>query len=230
MSAIYNELEFAIKHLPPAIPEEIISKINSRFESLKSLKGAATEAEVQDAMIDIGFLEWPYRQAYHEMMMACCSKTQHEMLLESLSDKTRKKFIGIGGNDASVAEVVHSKLFEEKLTPEERYEIQESALNARLKMGDFMADQIKQRPHEWEKRLGEALELQKQIDAKITDLQGLSEVDDDWKPEIIGRVAQMRLGWSIAEPDVTLDQVTKEIEYWKGTFASGDDMDTLLEG
>jgi hypothetical protein len=219
MSALYTELEFAIKHLPPSIPEEMEKQIWDIFHTLK--KGGNDEGALRDAMIAIGKLEWPHRKAYEDMMMACCSKTQQEMLLESLSENTRKKFIGIGGNDATVQEVVHSKLFEEKLTAEQRYEIQEAALEARLKMHEFMKGQISARPKEYEDRYNEALGEQTEIEKLLKDLETLASVDDDWRDEIVGRVEQMRLGWSIAEPDVTIDDAQKEIEYWKGTLGSG---------
>ncbi len=219
MSALYSELEFAIKHLPPSIPEEMEKQIWDIFHALK--KEGKDEAALRDAMISIGKLEWPHRKAYEDMMMACCSKTQHEMLLESLSEKTRKKFIEIGGNDATVQEVVHSKLFEEKLTAEQRYEIQEAALEARLKMHEFMKGQINSRPKEYADLYAEALVEQEEISKLLADLEKLASVDDDWRDEIMGRVEQMRLGWSIAEPDVTIDDVRKEIEYWKGTLSSG---------
>ncbi len=221
MSALFHELEFAIKHLPPSMPEETMKRIWDTFNNLKAHEDAS-EHDVHNAMIEIGKLEWPHRQAYNDMMMACCSKTQHQMLLDALSEKTRKKFIAIGGNDATVQEIVHSKLFEEKLTPEERYEVQEAALNVRLQMFEFMKGQIQARPQEYKERYEKALKEQAAIERGIDDLEKLAAVDEDWRPEILGRVEQMRMGWSIAEPDITLDTVKKEIEYWQGTLTSGE--------
>lgn len=220
MPALYAELEFAIKHLPPSVPEETLKRIWEMFHTLP--KDTRNETALRGAMIEIGKLEWPHRKAYEAMAMACCSTTQHQMLLEALSGATRKAFIDIGGNDATVQEVVHSKLFEERLTPQQRYEVQEAALNARLKMNEFMKGQIAARPQEYEERYQAALKEQAAIEVAINDLEKLASVDVDWTPEILGRVEQMRLGWSIAEPDVTLDEVKKEIEYWKDTLASGE--------
>jgi|SRR3989338_5215785 len=220
MPALYHELEFAIKHLPSSIPEDEMKKIWDLFHALK--EGEKNDARAVDAMIAIGKIEWPHRKAYEEMMMACCSKTQHQMLLESLSDKTRKKYIDIGGNDATVQEIVHSRAFEEKLTPEERYEVQEAALNARFKMAEFMKGQISARPKEYEERLQAARKEQQAIEEAIAKLEGLASIDEDWRGEILGQVEQMRMGWSIAERDVLLDDVKKAIEYWQGTLSSGE--------
>lgn len=221
MLALYGELEFAINHLPPSMPEDTMTRIWEVFRALP--KDTRNEAALRGAMIDIGKREWPHRKAYEAMAMACCSTTQHQMLVDALTPTTRKKFLEIGGNDATMQEVVHSRLFEERLTPEQRYEVQEAALNARLQMHEYMKGQIAARPQEYEERYQAALKEQAAIEAAINDLEKLAVVDADWTPEIMGRVEQMRLGWSIAEPDVTLDEVQKEIEYWKGTFASGEE-------
>ena len=220
MPALYYELEFAVKHLPPSIPEEDMKQIWDLFNALK--EGGQNDAKAAEAMIDIGKIEWPHRKAYEAMMMACCSKTQQQMLLESLSDKTRKKFVDIGGKDATVQEIVHSRAFEEKLTPEERYEVQEAALTARMKMAEFMKGQIAARPKEYAERLQVALKEQAQIDEAISKLENLAGIDEDWREEILGQVEQMRLGWSIAEPDVSLGDANKAVEYWQGTLSVGE--------
>lgn len=220
MPALYYELEFAVKHLPPSIPEEDMKKIWELFNALK--EGGRDDARAADTMIAIGKIEWPHRKAYEAMMMACCSKTQQQLLLESLSDKTRKKFVDIGGNDATVQEIVHSRAFEEKLSPEERYEVQEAALTARMKMAEFMKGQITARPKEYEERYQAARKMQGQIEEAISKLETLAAIDEDWREEILGQVEQMRLGWSVAEPDVTLDDVNKAVEYWQGTLSVGE--------
>ena len=157
------------------------------------------------------------------MVMACCSHTQHDLFLKELSPATRKKFEAIGGKDATVQEVVHSSLFEEKLSPEERYEIQEAALKARLDMYTFMEDQIRQRPKDYEKALAKVLEEQRKLEEVIGQLAAMISVDEHWGPEIEQKVQQFELGWSITEPDVTIADVEREIASWQETLAGGED-------
>jgi len=221
--AFLMELEFGIKHLPPTIPEEEQRRIQARFEELKSLKDQLTEEAIRDAMIEIGKIEWPYRLAYKDMVMMCCSHTQHDLFLKALGTATRKKVMDAGGNDITVPELVHSSLFEEKFTPEEKYEVQESALAARLQMHDYMEDQIKNRPNDYAKALEKARAQQKQIEEAIEQLQQLAKVDLHWQPEIEGKIEQFCMGWSIAEPDVSVEDVLHEVEYWKGTLAASEE-------
>lgn len=217
-----SQLEFGIKHLPPTIPEDEAARIQKLFSDLKELGPEVDENQIKSTMIEIGKIEWPYRQAYSDLVMACCSHTQHDLFMKNLSQKTKKKYTEIGGEDASVQEVVHSAMFEEKLSPEERYEVQESALDARLQMHEFMKGQIESRPKEYEAAVVKAKKMQKEMEDAIDVLSSLSKIDADWGPEIEGKVDQMQLAWSISERDVTLDDVNKEIEYWKGILGGTD--------
>lgn len=221
--AFLTQLEFGIKHLPPTIPDEQQQTIKQKFEELKALGEGITDEAITSTMIEIGKIEWPYRLAYKEMVMLCCSHTQHDLFLKSLSPKTKKKVVAMGGEDITVAELVHSNLFEEQLSPEERYEVQESALDARLQMHDYMENQIKTRPNDYKKALDKALADQKKIDDALTQLEGLAKIDPDWQPEIEGKIEQFRMGWSIAEPDVTVDDVLREVDYWKETLAASEE-------
>ena len=221
-NALLSELEFAIKHLPPTLPDDEQERINAMFADLKAEGPDVDEGTVRDTMINIGMIEWPYRQAYKKIVMACCSKTEHQMLLDNLSPATRKKFKDIGGDDVSIAELVRSNIFEDQLTAEQKYEVQEASLDARLQMVEFMRDQIEARPKELEKDLEQARKEQKLLEDAIDQLEALSKIDDDWAPDIMATVDRFKLGWSIAEPDVTLDEVKKEIEYWQGTLAASE--------
>ncbi|PIR47700.1 hypothetical protein COV06_01745 [Candidatus Uhrbacteria bacterium CG10_big_fil_rev_8_21_14_0_10_50_16] len=221
--AFLMELEFGIKHLPPTIPEEEQTRIQQRFEELKVLGDQVTEEAIKEAMIEIGKIEWPYRLAYKDMVMMCCSHTQHDLFLKALSPATRKKVMDMGGNDITVPELIHSSLFEEKFSPEEKYEVQESALSARLQMHDYMEEQIKNRPNDYAKSLEKARAQQAKIDEAIEQLRALAKVDLHWQPEIEGKIDQLCMGWSISEPDVSVEDVLHEVEYWKGTLAASEE-------
>lgn len=225
-NAFLKQIEFGIKHLPPTIPADKQQEIDALFADLTARGSQLTDEEARAALIAIGKIEWPYRHAYYAMVMLCCSHTQHDLFLKALTAATRKKFEAIGGKDATVQEVVHSRMFEEKLTPEERYEIQEAALKARLDMHTFMEDQIKQRPKDYENTLTKAMEEQRALQEAMDRLGGMVLQDEHWGPEILQKVQQFELGWSITEPDVTVEDVEREIESWKEMLAGSDDVAT----
>ncbi len=218
-SAFLKQIAFGIKHLPPTIPSDKQQEIDRLFAGLTAKGSQLTDQDARTALIAIGKIEWPYRHAYHDMVMACCSHTQHDLFLKELSPATRKRFEAIGGKDATVQEVVHSSLFEEKLSPEERYEIQEAALKARLDMHEFMKGQLEQRPKDYEKALAKALQEQQKLEAAIGQLTAMIPLDEHWGPEIEQKVQQFELGWSITEPDVTVEEVEHEIGSWKEMLA-----------
>ena len=199
-------------------------EIDRLFAELTAQGSQLTDEDARKALIAIGKIEWPYRHAYYAMVMACCSHTQHDLFLKELSPATRKKFESIGGKDATVQEVVHSRMFEEKLSPEERYEIQEAALKARLDMHTFMEDQIRQRQKDYEKVLAKAMEEQRMLQEAIDRLAAMAGQDEHWGPEILQKVQQFELGWSITEPDVTLEDAEREIESWKEMLAGTGDV------
>ncbi|HJN85432.1 MAG TPA: hypothetical protein QF873_03910 [Patescibacteria group bacterium] len=221
-SALLSELEFGIKHLPPTLPEEKQKEIDGMVAELKALGEKADDGAMRDVMVATGKIEWPYRQAYKGMVMECCSQTEHQMMIENLRPATRKKFKNIGGDDVSIHELVRSRIFEEQLTPEERYEVQEASLNARLQMIEFMKEVIVNRPKDLEKGLAKARADQKKLEDAIDQLEALTKIDADWAPDIQAKVDQFKLGWSISEPDVLLGDVDKEIEYWQETFGASE--------
>lgn len=218
-----TQLAFGIKHLPPTIPEAEQQQILALFETLEAHGEALTDSVIESTMIEIGKIEWPYRRAYKDMVMLCCSHTQHDLFLKTLSPKTKKKVIEMGGEEITVAELVHAPFFEEKLSPEERYEVQEAALNARLQMHDFMENQITTRPNDYKKSLEKAFAQQKELDEAIQQLSALAAIDPHWQPEIEGKVRQFLVGWSISEPDVSVADVRREVDYWKETLAASEE-------
>lgn len=227
-NAFLTQLAFGIKHLPPNIPEAEQKMIQDKFGQLEAMGEGITPEAIASTMIEIGKIEWPFRLAYKEMVMICCSHTQHDLFLKNLSPKTKKKVMDAGGTDITVAELVHSNLFEEKFTPEERYEVQEAALNARLQMHDYMENQITSRPNDYAKALETARQKQQKIQASLAQLEELAKIDPHWKPEIEGKIEQLQMGWSIAEPDVTPEDVAREVEYWKETLAASEEEEGLF--
>jgi len=221
MQALINELEFGINHLPPSVPEDIVAEIKIKFAELKNLGDKVNEETVENVVTEIGKMEWPYRRAYHRLVQSCCTQTEFQMMMGKLSPKTKKKFETIGGKDAPLQEVLKSKVFEEKLSPEEWYEIQEAALNAKLEMAEYMKKYIESRKEEFEKYVQEEKQEQKKLEDAIDTLRGMASIDEHWGPDILSSVQQAELGWSIIEPDVSLGDIQKDIEYWQTVLAGG---------
>lgn len=224
MSAFLNELVYAVSHLPPVIPEDVMAEIQKRLSEVKSFGPKVTDDIVRDAMIAIGKMEWPYRHAYNDILPVFAKGKELELLLEHLSPELRKKVQDISGGDVTIAELMSSKVFETEFTADERFLLEEASFEARQHTAKFMAEQLQTNSEckvAFEKALAKAKDEQVKLDEAISRLEALAGVDEHWGAEIKNKVEQFRLGWSIAEPDARVEIVEQEIDYWKGILTGG---------
>lgn len=224
MSAFLNELIFAVAHLPPVIPEDVMAEIQKRLSEVKSFGPKVTDDIVRDAMIAIGKMEWPYRHAYNEILPMFAKGKELELLLEHLSPELRKKVNDISGGDVTIAELMSSKVFETEFTADEKFLLEEATLEAREHTAKYIAEQIQANAEcktAFENALTKARADQVILDETISRLEALAGVDEHWGVEIKNKVEQFRLGWSIAEKDARTEIVEQEIDYWKGILTGG---------
>ncbi len=212
-----DEYQFAINHLAPTVPAEIKERAQRMHDDLLS-NPEATEDEIDAAMAQTGLAEYPHRHAFQELTAGGVEARRVEIVLEHVEPEVAEKVKKMVDSGVGMAELVDSSLFETDFTPEERHQVEDALLDAdihiREEFGkDAAADEKKYAAllKKWEK-------TRDAIAAKIDELDALKNKDEKWHDDIVEKVSRFREGFLVTEPDPTLEEVEKEIEYWKGTM------------
>ena len=217
--ALLEEFKNAIRHFAPTLPKELkaeAKEIHDRLE--KDL--TADELQIRKAFYEVGVKEYPYRKAYQELVHGEAGDQLKALVLEHV-DKTVLAFIKpLIDSGVTLEELMKSELFETKLTPEQRYQIEDGILVASSKISDELKAQ--KNPTESthynvlvKKWTLQAQEIQKAIDTFETMAK---RGDENQRREINEKVTTFREGFLVTEPDPELEEIKKEAEYWEEIF------------
>jgi hypothetical protein len=216
--AILDEFGYAIRHLVPTVPPEVVNEAKTLHAGLLA-DPEATKEQVQEALIKIGKAEFPYRRAYHELAGEVSSAHRLELILEHLDPAVKEKVKKFLDSGVSLEEFVKSHLFETELTAEERYQVEDGIMHAEDHIKEETPAKVEEKRAEYDKRVAAWKEKQAAMEAKIEELRALASKDAKWKAEILDKVETIEEGWSVTERDPDPIEIEKEIEYWKGTMA-----------
>ncbi|MBI4713780.1 hypothetical protein HY771_01160 [Candidatus Uhrbacteria bacterium] len=216
--SLLDELAFAIKHFVPTLPKETKQEAQTILGRLQDDRNA-DEITIQQAFHDIGIKEYPYRRAYIELTHGMAEDEMNALVLEHVEPNVRAIIKPHLDSGVSLDELFDSKVFENKLTPEQRYQVEDGILVARSKLADDLKDRVSQESKKYAELVEKWKEQARQIEKAIMELEALaSEGNEDQRREIQDKALGFREGFLISERDPELSEVKKEIEYWQETF------------
>ncbi len=212
-----KEYKFAIDHLAPTVPTEVKEEAMKMYEMLIGNQ-AATPDSIHEALVKTGKAEYPHRHAYAELTRTAGGAKRNELVLEHVDETVRAKLKALLDTGATLDEIVKSNLFEEQLTADERYQVQDGILDADEHMKEEMEGMVEKKKADYDALVEKYKKQMEMIQTEIEKLRALASKDPKWKAEILDKAAQLEEGWSVTEKDPTLENVQKEIEYWRGTL------------
>lgn len=215
--AMLDEFKYALDHLPPTVPAEIIEEGRKLHKELLD-NPEATQEQIHSAFVLIGKKEFPYRRAYEEMVESGLEKRRLELILEHLEPNVREKVQKYLDDGISLEALVKSSMFEIDFTAEERYQLEDGILHAADHIKEEVPDVIKEHRADYDKLVETWRKKQGKMEEKINELRALANKDPKWRDEILDKVKTLEEGWSVAERDPELLEIEKEIEYWIGTM------------
>ncbi len=217
-NSLLNEYSFAVRHFVPTLPKEIKQEGKDVLERLES-DMQADEAQIKKAFYEIGVKEFPYRRAYQELTQGKAAPHLKVMVLEHVDETVRAVIKPYLDSGVGLEELTKSDLFEKQLTPEQRYQVEDGILVASSKLAEMLKDQVSVEEASYELLVEKWTKRAQEIQKAIDELEALaSSGDENQRAEIKGKVARYREGFLITEMDPELEEVKKEIEYWKETF------------
>ena len=216
-AAFLKEFEVAIDHLVPTVPADLKKEAQALLTDLKA-NPKATEDEIRAAVVRIGRAEYPHRHAWAELTTPTKEAKLQEIVFDHIDASVRKKIESCLASGVNLDQFVRSPLFEESLTPEERYQVEDAILDAPHHIDELLEKTITADSPTYKKAYDRWLNEEEKILAAIDKLEAMQHKDPKWKDEIVHKVARFREGFSVTETDPTLEEVEREIEYWEGVL------------
>ena len=178
----------------------------------------AGEEQILDAMGKTGLAEYPHRHAYKELTSSRSDANLNRMVLEHVDESVRKRLEGHLEAGVPLEQIVSSDLFEQEFSPEERYQVEDAILDARDHIKEAAAESFDAKSDAYKAAVAKWEAYRDEVNNKIKELESLEKKDEKWREEIEGKVKRFQEGFLVTERDVELEEVEKEIEYWRGVF------------
>ncbi len=214
---LLKEYQFAIDHLVPTVPAEVKAEGQGLHDALLANENAMEE-EILAALEKTGRAEYPHRKAFHDVVGKLEETRKLEMVLEHVDEKVLAKLKKHLDAGVPLEAITNSSIFEEEFTAEERYQVEDALFDAADHLKEEMGKAAHPENEAYKKALAKWEAHAAAIEAKIDELEKLALKDPKWNQEIMGRVERFREGFLVTERDPELEEVTKEIEYWKGVL------------
>lgn len=217
--SMLDEFQYAINHFVSTLPEEVKKEAQQIHDKLASEENADEDA-IKKAFHDIGVQEYPHRKAYRELTLSSAGDHINDLVLEHIEDDVSKVVKPLLDSGVSLNELTSSEMFEEKLSPEQRYQIEDGILVAKSQLADELEGEVSEHSDEYKVLLKKWQDNTAEIEKAIKKLEGLSaQANADQKEEIANKVKSYKEGFLVTERDPELGEIKKEIEYWNEAFA-----------
>ncbi len=214
---LLKEYQVAIDNLAPTVPPEVKAEAQSAHDRLLA-NPEATEDEIRGALFKTGAAEYPHRHAFKELTAGGIEARRVEITLEHVEPGVAEKVKKLTDSGVTMTELTRSQLFESDFTPEERHQVEDALLDADIHVREEFGKEAASDEKKYAALAKRWTDARDAILAKVAELEAMKDKDEKWRDEIMEKVKRFRDGFSVTEPDPELEEVEKEIEYWKGTM------------
>ena len=210
---LLEEFKISIDRLVPLTPADVSIEAHQLYDELAKNE-QATEQQIQQALIHVGRKEFPYRKAYVELCASDEEQRMQTLIFDRLEPEVKTKIEAMTQHGVHVLDYVNSKLFEEQLSSDERYQVEQAILLAHDDLNKQCDDRASKRKQTFEELVAKWKAEEEKVQALIDQLKAMGERDAKWADEIRGKAEQLEEGWSITERDPQEEEIRKEIEYY----------------
>ena len=197
---LLDEYKICVDKLVPLTPPEVIEEAHRLYDQIAADEHA-NERQIHQALVEIGKKEFPYRKAYQEL----CAKDEEKRLEEAAYKKidapVAEKIRAVTSHGVHLTDYANSKLFEQQLTAEERYHVEQAILDAHDTINRQCDERAKERQENFDELVARWAKKRDEIQALINELRNMSSRNPELAGEITGQADQFEEGWSIVERD-----------------------------
>ena len=123
------EYKISIDKLVPLTPKAVVDEARRLYDELAANENA-TELQIRQALVYVGKKEYPYRKAYEELCASDEEVRMQRLIFNRLESEVRAKVEAVTQHGVHVFDYVNSTLFEEQLSSDERYQVEQAILLA----------------------------------------------------------------------------------------------------
>ncbi len=225
---LLDEYRISIHKLVPLTPQDIRDEAERLYKELAENEHAS-ERQIQQALVEIGKKEYPYRKAYAALCATDEERRLEEAAFTKMDAPVAEKVRAVTMHGVHITDYVNSKLFESQLTPEERYHVEQAILLAHDVINRQCDERAQTRKENFSTLVAEWSAKRDEIQRLIEELRNMASRSPELAGEIIGKADAFEEGWSI----VSRDPEEREVREALASFAtqleeqSDDDMLTL---
>jgi hypothetical protein len=217
--SMLDEFQYAINHFVPTLPAEIKLEAQTLHDKLVADE-STDELALKKAFYEIGRKEYPHRHAYEDLTHTTARELMKQMVIDHVDETVRGVIKPHLDSGVTLEELISSEIFETKLDAKQRYQVEDGVLVANSKLAEKLKSHVGAQSSEYEKLVQKWTKHTQEIDDAIRVLEEYAQGgNENQQSEIKSKVEKFREGFLVTEPDPNLDEVKKEIEYWKETFS-----------
>ncbi len=212
---LLEEYRLSVERLVPLTPRDVLEEAHRLYEEL-SQNEHASERQIQQALIEIGKKEYPYRKAYVALCATDEEKRLEEAAFAKIDASIAEKIRAVTSHGVHLLDYTKSKLFETQLTSDERYHVEQAILVAHDVINRQCDERAKSRQENFDDLVRKWTQKRDEIQRLIDELKNMAGRSAELSGEILGRAAAFEEGWSI----VSRDPEEKEVREALGSFAA----------
>lgn len=225
---LLEEYRLSVEKLVPLTPPALVEEARRLYDELSGNEHTR-ERQIQQALIEIGKKEYPYRKAYEALCATDEEKRLEAAAFAHIDSATAEKIRAVTMHGVHLTDYTKSKLFETQLTAEERYHVQKALLDAHDVINRQCDERAKARQENFDELVKKWTEKRDEIQRLLEEMKAMASRSPELAGDILGKALAFEEGWSI----VSRDPEEKEVREALSSFAtqleeqSDDDMLTL---
>ncbi|KKP59579.1 MAG: hypothetical protein UR53_C0001G0079 [Candidatus Magasanikbacteria bacterium GW2011_GWC2_34_16] len=218
MQSTIKLFRYLYDHLPPLFPTEEVEKMKHALEHLEQDQTMTVE-EIEDTMINFGYLVWPWNQAYKEFLALAENEIGEHSLLPRLSKSTQEKYQDFKTYGGTLRDL-HSGRPADYFIPEERGELCSALVEMQKDLRDFVNRKVMGvEKDKYLERVASFAEMLAEIRGRLDDMRGLADKEQDHPnlaAEIRTRVRSFEFGLCLLGPELNYEAVCQSVDFFHG--------------
>ncbi len=205
-------------NIPPLFPLEL------KEQMLKTITLFEQDKEVdlrtiEDAMIEYGYVVWPWNQAYKEFVFLAEVNVGEKFLLPKLPPEMRQKYDDFKKNGGTLREL-HSGKVADVFTNDERVRLCVALVELQHDLRRYVEQELKGLSKD--KYLTRVVEFERvldQIKATLDQLRHIAHTEEDHPTladEIHARVRGFEEGLCLLGPEIEHEEVCQSVDFFHG--------------
>jgi hypothetical protein len=223
---LLDEYRISINKLVPLTPADVREEAERLYTELAGNEHAS-ERQIQQALVEIGKKEYPYRKAYVALCATDEEKRLEEAAFARIDASIAEKVRTVTAHGVHLTDYVNSKLFESQLMPEERYHVEQAILAAHDVINRQCDERAATRKENFETLVTKWSSKRDEIQRLIEELRNMASRSPDLAGEILGKADVFEEGWSIVSRDPEEREVREALESFATQLEEQSDDDIL---